>query len=346
MLAKAQIRAGQDVTLIGNESGFALRHASALGIPVVAIKGQGSLIRRLLEVSHKRAVFHVHYPKDLFVASLVRRLKPSCRLVFTKHSASKGKKTDPYHRFIVGSIDGFIANSQFLAQNSSMVYGIPKEHIRVVYYGLDEDRLPKDPEEARNAFRRAQGIPKEACVFGLVAQYSRSKCQDVFLRAASYVLSSKRLGQAPPYFLMAGAEADEGFLDELKALARSLGIQERVRFLDFQSDVGPVFAALDILVLPSRQEAFGIVLLEAMALGKPCIITKAGGAIEAVEESKAGLWVDPLDEKGLAQAMLRLWGEPGLSEDLGRFAKLWVRERFSMERCLKEYGKVYEDLFS
>ena len=346
MLAKAQLSSKIHATLVAHGTGFVLKYARESHVPVFGIKGQGSLFRRLLEVSGPRAVFHVHYPKDLFVASLVRRLKPQVRLVFTKHSASKGTKTDPYHRFLVSSIDAFVANSKFLAHNSSVVYGIPEERIPVVYYGLDEGRIPKMPGEARVAVRAKHAIPKDAFVFGVVAQYSRSKCQDVFLKAIALLLSSLPKGRARPYFLMAGPEADRGFLDELKALAASLGIQDQVRFLDFQANVGPVFASLDCLVLPSKQEAFGIVLLEAMALGKPCIVTRAGGAIEAVEEGKAGLWVEPLDEKGLAGAMVRLLQEPKLSESLGAFATLWVRERFSMARCVEEYQRVYENLFA
>jgi len=196
------------------------------------------------------------------------------------------------------------------------------------------------------AFRAKHAIPQEAFVFGLVAQYSRSKCQDVFLKAIALLLSSLPKGHPLPYFLMAGPEADAGFLDELKALSASLGIQDQVRFLDFQPNVGPVFASLDCLVLPSKEEAFGIVLLEAMALGKPCIVTRAGGAIEAVEDGKAGLWVEPMDKKGLAGAMLRLLQEPKLSESLGAFATLWVRERFSMARCVEEYQRIYENLFA
>lgn len=346
MLAKAQLSSKIHASLVAHESGFALNHGRESHVPVFGIKGQGSLFRRLLEVSGPRAVFHVHYPKDLFVASLVRRLKPQVRLVFTKHSASKGTKTDPYHRFLVSSIDAFVANSRFLAQNSSAVYGIPEERIPIVYYGLDEGRIPKRPGEARVAFRAKHALPEDAFVFGVVAQYSRSKCQDVFLKAITLLLSSLPKGRPLPYFLMAGPEADRGFLDELKALAASLGVQDQVRFLDFQVDVGPVFASLDCLVLPSKQEAFGIVLLEAMALGKPCIVTRAGGAIEAVEDGKAGLWVEPLDEKSLAGAMLRLLQEPKLSESLGAFATLWVRERFSMARCVEEYERVYENLFA
>lgn len=345
MLARAQIASKIRASLVALEPGFALEYARESHVPVFGIKGFGSLFRRLLEVSGPETVFHVHYPKDLFVASLVRRLKPKIRLVFTKHSESKGKKTDPYHWFLVSSIDSFVANSRFLAQNASTVYGIPEERIPVVYYGLDESRIPKIPNEVRVAFRAKHALPQEAFVFGVVAQYSRAKCQDVFLRAIALLLASLPKGLPLPYFLMAGSEADRGFLDELKALANSLGVQDRVRFLGFQPEVGPVFASLDCLVLPSKKEAFGIVLVEAMALGKPCIVTRAGGAIEAVENGKAGLWVEPLDEKGLTKAMLRLLQEPRLSESMGAFATLWVRERFSMSRCVEEYQRVYENLF-
>ena len=120
----------------------------------------------------------------------------------------------------------------------------------------------------------------------------------------------------------------------LQALAASLGLGDRVVFEEDLTDLelADRYRRCSVFVLPSGQEGFGIVFLEAMRFGRPCVGGRAGGAPEAVEDGRTGLLVDFLDAAGLEAALDRLLGDPGLRRRMGEAGRRRVAEDFTFER--------------
>jgi glycosyltransferase involved in cell wall biosynthesis len=126
-----------------------------------------------------------------------------------------------------------------------------------------------------------------------------------------------------------------GFLEgELKAKVRELGLEETVLFAGETSDVRPYLAAADAFVLPSEREGLPLVLLEAMALGLPCIAAEAGGNREVIEDGVNGFVVPAGDAPRLAQAIEGLFAAPEEMAAMGRAARRTVEDRFDLEKTM------------
>jgi L-malate glycosyltransferase len=100
-------------------------------------------------------------------------------------------------------------------------------------------------------------------------------------------------------------------------------------------------AAADVLVLPSRQEGLSNALLEAMAAGLPVIASRVGGNVELVRDGHTGLLFPAGDPQALARALLALQRDPTLRVRLGREARAWVDERFSVQRMVRDLHRLY-----
>lgn len=120
----------------------------------------------------------------------------------------------------------------------------------------------------------------------------------------------------------------------LQSLAKSLGVADRVTFEEDLSDaeLADRYRKCAIFVLPSGQEGFGIVFLEAMRFGKPCVAARAGGAPEAIEDGRTGLLVGFLDSAALEAALDRLLGDAALRGRMGEAGRRRVEEAFTFER--------------
>ena len=135
----------------------------------------------------------------------------------------------------------------------------------------------------------------------------------------------------------------ERFLDELNAAIDARGVRDSVRLPGFVEDVDSLVAAHEIFVLPSvRPEGFGLVLIEAMAQGRPCIASNAGGPREIVLDGRTGILVPPGDAVALADAISRLLADPEERRRLGDAADADVRERFSADRTVNGVEAVYD----
>jgi len=146
--------------------------------------------------------------------------------------------------------------------------------------------------------------------------------------------------------LIVGADAHEveagSFTEELKALARSLGIEQQVIFTGPRSDVPRVMAACDLFTMPSFEEPFGLVFLEAMAMKKPVVALDNGGTPEVVEHGRSGLLSSPRDIQGLAANILRLANDPSLRGRMAEYGRSQVLERFSARRMAAAAAEAYE----
>jgi len=130
----------------------------------------------------------------------------------------------------------------------------------------------------------------------------------------------------------------------LRQQVTQAGMDDRVRFLGFRSDVPALMGGVDIVVHSSIQpEPFGRVIVEAMLAGTPVIATKAGGALEIVTEGDTGLLVPPGDAAALSQALGRLTADVSLRERLASAALAEARARFSPESCFPRIEAVIRD---
>jgi glycosyltransferase involved in cell wall biosynthesis len=197
--------------------------------------------------------------------------------------------------------------------------GRPDEHSTVVHNCV---RFPvpvshEDPAEARMRL----GFDKDDQVVGFVGQFSERKNPLLLVRAAARLAECTRLR-----FLFVG----EGPLQsEMEREMERLGIRACCRIVPFQSDITWVMSLLDVLVLPSRQESFGLVLVEAAAFGKPVIASRVDGPTEIVEDGVTGFLVDSEDEQGLAAKIEYLFSSRVDRAQMGRAAVQRARELFS-----------------
>jgi glycosyltransferase involved in cell wall biosynthesis len=134
-------------------------------------------------------------------------------------------------------------------------------------------------------------------------------------------------------------------LPQLRELATTLGITERVHFPGRLSrpQVAGAVAAADVLVVPSRVEAFGIVALEAWRGGAPLVMTSRGGATDFVTDGHDGLLVDPTDIEALAEAIARVLGDPALGARLTTAGRETVR-RYTWDRVVTDYAAIYDEV--
>jgi glycosyltransferase involved in cell wall biosynthesis len=214
---------------------------------------------------------------------------------------------------------------------SQALFGARASDPRIRHLGEGVDLDFWSPEALDRSVRQELGIVGETPVVGFVARLDPWKGLDVFLEAAAKVAA--RFPDA--VFLVSGDAPSgmEAYRDSMVARATELGIGERVRFLGWRyrlGDMPALMSALDVFCHTSIEpEPFGMVNIEAMAMGCPVIAAKAGGPMEIIEEGVSGLLSPPRDAGALADAISSVLGDPMLRRRLAEGGRARVEARYS-----------------
>uniref|UniRef100_B8HLK4 Glycosyl transferase group 1 n=1 Tax=Cyanothece sp. (strain PCC 7425 / ATCC 29141) TaxID=395961 RepID=B8HLK4_CYAP4 len=228
-----------------------------------------------------------------------------------------------------------IAISKAIAEDTQAT--LPGLPVTVIYNRIDTAYFSPAP--------LATAPENQVLRVGLVATFARWKGHEIFLAAAALVVE-QRPDLAVQFEIVGGAiyqtAGSQYSQAELEAKATQLGIRERVVFRGFQTDIAKVYRELDIVVHASTQpEPFGLAIVEAMACGKPVIVSQAGGAAELFTDRYDALGVPPGDSKALAAAILELVQHPDLRDRLGTNARKTVLERFDQHRLGEDLLPFY-----
>jgi glycosyltransferase involved in cell wall biosynthesis len=239
---------------------------------------------------------------------------------------------------------GVVANSDAVADDVRRVCGPGgRAGVRTVYNAVDVDRF--SPEGPRLDLDALAGLPPAApgtVRVGLVATLAWWKGHETFLRAVS-LLSEELPVRA---YVVGGAlyetAGSQRSLEELRALARRLGVEGRVGFTGYVEDAAAAMRALDVVVHASTEpEPFGLVIVEAMACGRSVVVSEAGGAAELIRARVDALAHAPGDAEGLARCMEELVADGGLRARLGAAGRAAVERRFDRARLAAELVPVY-----
>lgn len=223
-------------------------------------------------------------------------------------------------------------------RQSAIDGGVHPNRVQVVYSGMD---LSSITQTTGGEIRKRYGLQPGQPLIGAVANLFPRKGYEYLLQA----LADARTVIPDIHCVILG-EGDDAYYQKLLHLAHVLDVKAAVTFAGFQSDVLVHMADFDVVVLPSILEGFGIVLLEAMAMGKPVVASKVGGIPEAVEEGVTGLLVPPAHSGKLAEALLLLLKNSSLRRSMGEAGKKRVATIFSLERTILALEKTYCQVLS
>jgi glycosyltransferase involved in cell wall biosynthesis len=234
-----------------------------------------------------------------------------------------------YTRYLYNrKVDGVVAISCKIS-NLLIEAGVEREKIRLIHSGVD----PGPFEVAANL----RDMHPERVVIGMAAVLEERKGHRFLLEAARRL---KAQGYQIDYCV-----AGEGSLRRpLQEAVTRLGLKHDVQFMGFVSDMPAFLSQVDIVVLPSLSEGFGVSALEAMAAGKAVIGSRVGGLPELVSDTVTGLLVAPRDVEGLANAIAKLVGDRILRCEMGQKGKERLQANFTVEQMAKQNEDYYYSL--
>jgi glycosyltransferase involved in cell wall biosynthesis len=225
-----------------------------------------------------------------------------------------------------------IAVSQASKERMCRTQSLEAERIEVVANGV---AIPLVDPKARSVARDVLAAGRDAFIIGGVGQLIERKAFHLAIEAAASLRQERGTSLPEPVVALVGEGPERS---RLQALARSRGVP--LVLAGYQEDPAPFMAAFDVAVLPSRAEGMPMVLLEAMALGVPCVATPAAGNVEVIEDGRSGFLVRFDDAGDLADILGRLAADPALRARVGAAAATRIAARFSIDVMFERYRAV------
>jgi glycosyltransferase involved in cell wall biosynthesis len=293
-------------------------------------------------------VVHAHGQDAAIIGATVRLARPT-PLVVTRHVLAEPQRTWRERLRARAALrvfrraDAAVAVSAATADRLAVLTGLDRSAIEVIYNGIDVERfadVPRAPSRAALLTELGVGVGQfdgdaagDEPLILVPAVLRAGKGHPVMLSALPGILQHVPRAR----LLFAGAGEQEG---ALRDAARQLA--GHVHFLGSRTDMPALFAAADVVVLPSLGEALPTALIEAAAAGRPCVATAVGGTAEVVEHERTGLLVDAGSAAALASAIVELLCKPEKAWAMGQRARLRARSLFALDRQVAQTVALWE----
>ena len=272
-------------------------------------------------------------PRDAAVAVVLGRLT-GARSVIHAHVGYNETWMSPMLRWSIRQADALIAVSDFVGR-TLVAGGMSPSKIHVVRNAIDPTQWLPDAD--RWVTRDRLGIPRSDVVLLTVCRLFPEKGPGFLIEALALV----RRTDPHVRLIVVGQEMTPGYGQELEQLARQLGVDEVVTFLGRREDVDALMAASDIYAMPSFEEPFGLVFLEAMAMERPVVALDNGGTPEVVQHGVTGLLSPPGDLEAFVRNLTSFVRDPIRRSDMGAAGRRRVEMEFSTDAMASETARAY-----
>lgn len=330
MLCQQLMLSGINVVLACRSESAISKKAGDANIPVLNLP-----LRNAIDIKSARAIadycrensldiIHAHNGRDYWLANLAKLFNPKLKVVITRHILGPFKNT-PLHRWIYKKVDRVIAVSQAV-KNAITVF--PPEKITVIYNGIETEKFFAAPA---GTLRQELGLSATTKIVGMVGRVNPSKGHATFLRSIPEILANN----PDTAFIIAGG-------GDITTLKRMNG---DVHFLGARSNIPEIMKDMDVFVMASRNEPFGLVTVEAMASGTPVVATNTGGTVEIITDGETGLLFPPDDPLKLAQAVIKVLTDDKLAARLKQ-GGLSAAKRYNIRDMMTSTCSIYHEVLN
>jgi glycosyltransferase involved in cell wall biosynthesis len=299
------------------------------------------LVRRL-----QPDIVHTHTSKAGVLGRIAARLYGKAAVVHTPHGHLFYGYYNSFTSWLIVQAERLaapLADRIVLLTESSIEEHVSRkvgrrEKFLAISPGIDIARYGGNGRRRRELLREKLGAAAGTRLVGWAGRLTAIKSPETFIRAAAIVKD-----QVPDVRFVLLGEGEQG--PDLGSLAQRLGLSDRLHFLDDRQGLDDFLASVDLFVHTSRNEGFGIVLLEAMATGVPVIATAVGGVPELLDQGRAGSLVHPGDPLALARCMLYLLKNEEVARDIARKGRERAA-RYAGGETVRKYLDLYGEMLS
>ena len=276
-------------------------------------------------------IIHANSGAAGIIAARVKR-NTSVPVVYTAHGILGNMEKE----YVIDQLDQIICVSEYVRQDS-IARGFHEDHLLVRYSGIDTERFTANEEE-RIRLRKEFGFDKDTLVLAMV-----SRIKNLEHKGHGHLLSKlDKYGRKENWKLLVIGKGNG--LPLLKTKIRAMHLSDKILCLGHRTDVEHLLNAVDLTVLPSHFETFGLVLAEGMAMGKPAIAFSVGGTPEIVKDGETGFLVEKDNEKELYERIKQLDSDRSLLKQFSENGIRWIRSRFTNRRMVDELEVIYHKL--
>ena len=294
-------------------------------------------IRRILKENPVDLLFS-STTKDIY-AIVFQKLFFNLKTIHIQQMQFGLTKKGPVHQLFYRNLDYWVAPLHWLEQQTALMSPVKKKKIKYIPLATDLEKFSQGP--SKSEARKFLNLNTEEFLIGIIGRFDPAKGQSYLIQAFNRIHT--RFPNARLLFIGEDTRGvKKSHLEELKNLVSENGMEDKVYFKPFLSNPVPAFKALDVFVMASFGETFGMVTIEALAAGLPVIGTRSGGTPEILENGEAGLLVPPKDEPALSEALEKLISQEDLRDELSRKGILRAKE-FSLELYEKRIYHFIEE---
>lgn len=289
----------------------------------------------------------LHFYQPSIMGSIVPWVWKKKHLVVlsNRHALATESLRSPWNTLLMKRLDGVVTMSETLKKNILTTHPIKEDRVNVIHLGLDYQVF--DPERVDAKRQRAEwGADESTVVVGCVGRIDPTKGQDIVVKAAAGLLVRSKSSDKVK-FVIVGEEPKTGeskYLAGLQEMVKQFGIDDHVVFAGYKENIPEVMNAFDLFVMPARQEAFSLVVVEAMAMETPILISRGGSSDEVVGKNEFGVLTRPADAFDLQRAIRAFLDNPEMRIKMGKSARAHAMKSFARQDRLQQLLGLYERL--
>ena len=345
VLSERLLRRGHAITALCPPGGWLPEQLRAANVPVLEMPmhglSTGPTALRLSRIirEQKFDLIHSHLTCATYYGYLMG-LVTSLPVATSVHVRSRDIV---YRRLFPRQRNHIITVSEWV-RDGFVTQGVPAEQVHTIYNGTEfcrdsaEGSAPAPPLETaaeKLPVRVEFSLPPDAELIGIFARVGEFKGHPLLVQAARAIVDARPRA----YFVCVGA-VEPAIQQSLWESAAQSGVAERFRFTGPRNDVEHLMSEMDVVTLPSKYEACSMAIIEAMALGKPVIATRAGGNPELVRHQETGLLIER-EPEALADALISLLANTPQRQKMGEAARLRAQDLFSAETMVSNIEALY-----
>ena len=328
------------------------RELEAAGVPVHHVPARARVsprglkaLSRWIDGDGRPDLFHTHCARSAGIVRLcvaLRRRRGRPAVVVHFHGTVSRRALRPTNRVLDRLLrpvtDLVLAPTAAAAARGGSAHAYRGLRARIVHNGVDLKRVARALRPASEV-RRAWGVPQDARVVLLLGRWDAAKGHDVLLDAIPLVLAHPE----PVRFVLVAPEGGGSYRSGLERLVRDTALRRFVVMTGRDTDPGSCYAAADVVAMPSRDEPFGLVAVEAMGAGRSLVVARAGGLPEVCGDEDAVVWVPPDDPLALGRAILDVLGEDATARAARGDRARARAARFALPAYLHHLESAYAD---